>query len=119
MGIYDKNPFLNTVVYDVQFPDGEIKEYAANVIAENMYSQVDAEGFRYQILDCITNHRKNGNAVHKDDLYITTKSGRRRMRETTAGWDLLVTWKNGEQEWMPLSIMKNSNPLEVAEYASA
>ena len=119
VGVYDENPFLNTVVYDVQFPDGEIKEYAANVIAENMYSQVDSEGHRYQILDCITDHRKNGNAIEKDDLYITTKSGRRRMRETTAGWDLLVTWKNGEQEWIPLSVMKNSNPLEVAEYATS
>ena len=39
---YNENPFLNTLVYDVQFPDGEIKEYVANVIAENIYSQVIA-----------------------------------------------------------------------------
>ena len=38
IGTYDENPFLNTIIYDVEFPDGEIKEYAANVIAENMYS---------------------------------------------------------------------------------
>ena len=46
IGSYDINPFLNTTIYDVEFPDGEIREYCANVIPENMYSQVDAEGYR-------------------------------------------------------------------------
>lgn len=119
IGTYDENPFLNTIVYDVQFPNGDIKEYAANVIAENMYSQVDSEGYRYQLLEGIVNHRKNSNTVEKADLYVTTKSRQRRMRQTTAGWDLLVQWKNGTQEWIPLSIMKNSNPIEVADYAEA
>ena len=49
IGSHDINPFLNTQIYDVEFPDGEIREYCANVIAENMYSQVDAEGYRYQL----------------------------------------------------------------------
>ena len=35
---------LNTCVYDVEFQDGVIKPYSANVIAENMLSQVDSEG---------------------------------------------------------------------------
>ena len=44
VGTYNENPFLNTIIYDVEFPDGEIKEYGANVITENMYSQVDSDG---------------------------------------------------------------------------
>jgi len=28
------NPLLNTLIYDVEFPDGNIKKYAANIIAE-------------------------------------------------------------------------------------
>ena len=47
IGTYDEKPFLNTIIYDVEFPDGKIKDYAANVIAENMYSQVDLEGHHY------------------------------------------------------------------------
>ena len=39
VGNYDYNPHLNTMLYDVEFPDGEIQEYAANAIAENMYAQ--------------------------------------------------------------------------------
>ena len=38
-GTYDNNPFLNSIVYDVEFPDGQVKEYAANIIAENMLTQ--------------------------------------------------------------------------------
>ena len=41
-GTYDDNPHLNTMIYEVEFPDGELKEYAANVIAENMLTQVDS-----------------------------------------------------------------------------
>ena len=34
---YDANPFLNTLTYDVEFSDSNIKEYSANVIVENIY----------------------------------------------------------------------------------
>ena len=119
VGIYDEIPFLNTLVHDVQFSDGEIKEYVANIIAENIYSQVDSEGYQYQLMEKIIDHRRNGNVVEKDDLYITTKSGKRRMHHTTAGLDLLVQWKNRSQEWIPLSVVRNSNPIETAEYAKS
>ena len=32
-------------------------------------------------------------------------------------WDLLVKYKDNSTQWIPLKILKNSNPLEVAEYA--
>jgi hypothetical protein len=28
-GTYDDNPFLNTLIYEVEFPNGDVKEYAA------------------------------------------------------------------------------------------
>ena len=118
-GSYDPNPFLNTLTYDVEFPDGEIKEYSANVIAENMYAQVDDEGHSVQILDSIVDYRKDSSAVEKADMYVHTKSGQRRLRQTTSGWSLLILWKNGEEEWMPLNKMKQALPLETAEFAVA
>jgi hypothetical protein len=30
------NPILNICMYEVEFPDGQVVEYSANVIAENM-----------------------------------------------------------------------------------
>ena len=84
-----------------------------------MYSQVDAEGYRYQLLDTIVDHKKDGNAIHPNAIYINKKSGQKRMKHTTYGQNLLVKWKNGTQEWVPLKILKNSNPIEVAEFAVA
>ena len=37
-GSYDPNPFLNALTYDVEFSDGEIKDYSANAIVENIHS---------------------------------------------------------------------------------
>ena len=35
-GRYDNNPFLNSLVYEFESPYGYVKEYSANIIAENM-----------------------------------------------------------------------------------
>jgi leucyl aminopeptidase (aminopeptidase T) len=34
---------MNTMVYEVEFEDGDIVEYSANSIAENMLQQIDSE----------------------------------------------------------------------------
>ncbi len=119
IGKYDGNPLLNTLMYDVEFPDGEVREYAANIIFENMFAQVDTHGQRYQLLESIIDYKKESNAIPMSEKYIYTKSGQRRLRKSTVGWKLLVAWKNGDEQWMPLSTLKNSNPLEVAEFAKA
>jgi len=66
-----------------------------------MYSQVDPDEKRYQLLDHITHHRKDCHAIEPDDLYIKTRSAKRRMRHTTAGWDLLVEYKDKSKQWIP------------------
>jgi len=38
IGSFADNPLLNSIIYDVEFPDGAIKQYAANTIAESLYS---------------------------------------------------------------------------------
>jgi hypothetical protein len=46
IGRAHSNPILDTRVYEVEFPDGTISEYSANVLAEALYAQVDADGNR-------------------------------------------------------------------------
>lgn len=118
-GKYDDNPLMNSVIYECEFDDGTIKEYAANVIAENMLTQVDEDGFTITLLDGIVDCRKNETAVSKEDGYVVTKRGQKKPRKTTAGWDLLIKWKDGSEEWIPLRVMKESHPVEVAEFAKA
>ena len=48
-------------------------------------------------------------------MYIDTKQGKR-LRQMTVDWDLSLLWKDGTQQWLKLNKLKESNPLEVAEY---
>ena len=119
VGAFNENPILNTLVYDVEFLDGAVKQYAANVIAENVLNQVDSMGCHTQALDRIVLHERMGNAVSMKDSHITTKRGVRKPRQTTIGWRFLCEWKDGTSTWVPLKILKESNPVEVAEYVIA
>ena len=118
-GTYNSNPLMNTLTYDVEFDDGEVKEYAANVIAENLLSQVDDEGFTLTHLDSIVSHRKLPDALSSEDAYAVTKRGAKRLRKTTRGWDLQVKWTDGSTQWVPLSDMKEAYPVQTADYAKS
>ena len=119
IGIRNTNPILDTREYEVELPDGSITEYAANVIAENLYSQVDSEGRQYVYLSEIIDHEKDATAITKDQGFYRTYNGNEVRRKTTKGWKLCVEWKDGTTTWVPLSELKASNPVEVAEYAVA
>ena len=88
-GTYNKYPILDTRVYDVMFPDGDTCQYAANVIAESMYSQIDSNGHHTLLLKEITNHRKSTTTIPIDDKYIVFKTGRKTLRKTTKSWNFL------------------------------
>ena len=53
IGTPNKNLILDTTVYNVMFTDGSVSQYSANIIAESIHSQVDVDGYQYQILDHI------------------------------------------------------------------
>jgi hypothetical protein len=119
-GTYDENPYLNTMIYEVAFPDGQSKAYAANVIAENMLTQVDSDGFSRTMMEAIVDYRKDeAVAVPKTDKYLTTTSGQKRMRKTTVGWKVLVKWADASESWIPLKDTKESHPVETADFAKA
>ena len=54
----------------------------------------------------------------KADMYITSKSGQRRIRQSTSGWYFLNRYKDGSEQWIPLKILKESNPIELAEFTA-
>ena len=85
VGEYDPNPYLNTLVYDVEFNDGTVREYSANVIAQNMYEQVDSEGFSYNVLDSIVDYKMDSTALMPHQTHVYTRSGQKRLRKSTKG----------------------------------
>jgi hypothetical protein len=90
IGAWNANPILNTLVYECEFNDGTVKEYAANTIASNIYEEGDANGFLSALLHTIVDHKSSGEAVKMTDKYYHTKNGTQRMQETTIGWSFLV-----------------------------
>ena len=58
-GSYDNSPYLNSIIYDVEFPDGQVKKYAANIITENMLTQVDSDGMSTTLMEAIVNQRSD------------------------------------------------------------
>ena len=96
VGMYDENPALNSILYDVEFPDGTIREYAANVIAENMLTQVDEDGSSLSLMEGIVNYKRDpATAFSKYNKYVVTRRGQKRLRKTTVGWKLLIRWMDG------------------------
>lgn len=119
IGTSNSNPLLDTSEYIVEFNDGTSERYSANIIAENMLSQVDDEGARHEIFQEITDHRMNKRAIPKEKGFTVSHNGRKVPKVTTVGWELLVEWKSGESQWVPLKNVKDANPIELAEYAIA
>ena len=111
IGSRHNNPLLDSRVFEVEYEDGTIEPMLANVIAENILSQVDDEGHKQIMMDEIIDHRRNESA-------ISDRNTRQKRLKTTKGWDLCVQWKDGSTHWLPLKDMKNGYPVETASYAA-
>jgi hypothetical protein len=100
--------------------DGTVEWYAANVIADNMYAQVDDEGNMFQLLDEIMDHKKDDMVIDMANGTVTLSSGNVKPKITTQGWQLLMmVWKDKSMSWVKLKDLKASNPVELAENAVA
>jgi hypothetical protein len=103
IGTHDSNPILDTTIYEVEFEDGMIEDVSANVIAQSLYEKSDENGYTEGLmLDKIIDH------------FVSRKLTK---LKSTEGWFLLVQWKDGSQSVVRLSDMKESYPVEVAQYA--
>ena len=119
IGMANENPILDSRMYEVEYQDGTKASLAANYIAENLFAQVDQEGNRHILLDELIDYRVNGREVKLQDAFITTGTGTRRRHETTTWWELLAQWKDGSTNWVSLKDLKESYPVQTAEYAVA
>ena len=68
------------------------------------------------LLHQIIDHKSSEEAIKLEDKYITTRTGIRRLRETTVGWSFLIQWGDGSKQWVDLKVLKEFNPVQVGEY---
>ena len=64
-------------------------------------------------------HRRTEDAIPIEKGYYETRTGIKRRVITTRGWQLEVKWESGETTFIALKDIKESNPIEIAEYAKA
>ena len=92
-----------------------------------MWRSVNDEGYHEDSLHGILDHKFDKTAVK--DGYVYDQKGRHTLKKTTRGVHLLIAIKDGinpekeggnlNQQWVPLKDIKESHPIEVAEYAVA
>ena len=83
-----------------------------------MFTQCNPEGNQYLLLDSVIDHVVDDTAVSDQARYVHV-NGHKHHRKTTCGVRLCVSWKNGSTSWEQLIDLKQSYPLELAEYAIA
>ena len=117
IGKPNANPILDSRQYQVEYLDGTLEILSANIIAENLLSQVDSDGHRNCLLDEIVDHRSDNTAMSSNDNMYKDKNDVTRQRFTTKGWQICVQWKDGSSNWVAMKDIKNSYPVQLAEYA--
>ena len=84
------NPIHDKYLYEIEYPDGTTEQLAANIIAENMMSQVDSESHHYQVFTEVTYQRKDDSAIAKVDGFIKSSSVNLNRKRIICGWEILV-----------------------------
>ena len=51
-----EHTILNYIVYEVELQDGQVKEYATNIIADFFLTQFNSEGFLIIMIEGIINY---------------------------------------------------------------
>ena len=117
IGTSNINPLLDTRIYEVKYTDRYNASLTANIIAMNMFAQVDDEGTRYVLFVCIVDHRNDGTNVKVKDSYIEIHNSGRRRGKRTKGWKMLAMCKYGSNTWVTSKDMKKYYHIQVSEYA--
>jgi hypothetical protein len=75
------------------------------------------KGEQHRIFKEIFNHRNSKYPLDKADGFQLLPNGQRVPKNSMAGWDLEVKWKDGTTSWLPLKELKETNGVEVTQYA--
>ena len=89
-----------------------------NVIADSIHAACDDFGNEYLMMDSIVDYRKSNNTI---SFFIqkVVHRGRSKMWRSRFRWQLCVKWRDGSTSWQYLKNLKESHPVETAEYSVA
>jgi hypothetical protein len=117
IGMASANPILDMHEYTFTFDNGDETMVNVNLIAEAMYAQCDPNGNQYVLLDSIIDHRQLDAAIRQSDQKVVRPDGLTYLKRSTIVWEVCCQWKDGTTSWENLADLKESHPIETAEYA--
>ncbi|KAL7475141.1 hypothetical protein ACHAW6_001067 [Cyclotella cf. meneghiniana] len=88
-------------------------------MAEALYAQCNPDGNQYVMLDAIMDFRKNPDVAISQNNQVKIVNSKKVVSHSAQGWELCCEWKDGSASWQKLSALKESQPLQVAEFALA
>ena len=62
-------------MYEIQYTNSHYEVISANVIAENLFEQVNKEGKRHVTIDQIIDIRSNGKEIQEKDAFQVSPNG--------------------------------------------
>ena len=68
-------------------------------------------------LNTIIYSHTDGTQIKEEDSFIHMSDGKKRRRDTTKGWEVFIHWKYGSSTWNQGKDVKESFPVQLAEYA--
>ncbi len=117
VGLANADPILNTHAYTFTFDDGDETMLNENLIAEAKYAQCNPDRNQYVLLHSIIDHRRLDAAMRPSDQKVVQPDGRTHLKCSIIGWQVCCQWKDGSTSWENLADLKESHPIETAEYA--
>ena len=100
-------------MYEVEYNDSNTASFAANLIAENLFTQVYQAGNRFTILDSITRTRKDGTQVLHQDAFMHTPN----KSEHNKSMAYLYTLERRQHHLEHTEESKDSYPVQMDEFA--
>ena len=87
--------FVDHSLYELLFSNGQTEYLTANMIDENILSQVDPDGYHHQVLKDISDHSADGSVLKRSDEFIRSRRGNLHANNKTRSLKLEVEWKYG------------------------
>ena len=85
-----------------------------------MFDQCGDKGWDTGLFSEIIELRRDDEvAIPKSQGKVTSYNRQTHDVITTKGWDVHVKWEDQTTSWLPLNVVKEANPIELAEYAYA
>ena len=72
---YNEDPLKNTIMYNIDFEDGTIKQYSANIITMNIIDQLSSNNHEPMSTKHIIDMKRDHSALNKNQQKVKTPIG--------------------------------------------